>query len=208
MLQHFPDVSCSMNTALSVELQGESERAVHDVLGDLCAQAAFNADLCSVKEVLLRDDSFPFYGTHLGSQICPSAGSLALSAEEKKFFETEVACSQVQAEVIAAETITQGKCARFVRKEHKPVFLLFNARSHTYCCCVNTSCGHFVYRWHKERSLRITSSTAHRIISRKRSFDTLAQQLRNSKVPRVDSIVYGKNSYFTAKINLPLTLEK
>ncbi|XP_077532385.1 uncharacterized protein LOC144162228 [Haemaphysalis longicornis] len=157
VLQHFPDVSCSMNTALRVELQGESERAVHDVLENLCAQAAFNADLCSVKEVLLRDDSFPLYGTHLGSQICPSAGSLALTAEEKKFFETEVACSQVQAEVIAAETITQGKCAR----------------------------------WHKERSLRITSSTAHRIISRKRSFDTLAQQLRNSNVPRVDSIVYG-----------------
>lgn len=46
-------------------------------------------------------------------------------------------------------------------------------------------------RWYKERSVRISSSVAHRVITRKRSFESLAEQLQKSKSPRVPAILYG-----------------
>ncbi|KAL3198378.1 hypothetical protein MRX96_014205 [Rhipicephalus microplus] len=46
-------------------------------------------------------------------------------------------------------------------------------------------------RWHKERALRITSSVAHHVITRKKSFETLAEQLQRSKTPRVPAVLYG-----------------
>nr|XP_050023413.1 uncharacterized protein LOC126517661 [Dermacentor andersoni] len=45
--------------------------------------------------------------------------------------------------------------------------------------------------WHKERSVRISSSIAHRILTRQKAFESLAEQLQNSKTPLVPALMYG-----------------
>lgn len=78
---------------------------VRDTLEDLVSKAALNADLCMVKDVLNWNYSLPLYALK---------EPVTLSADEVQFFSTKVEITELQAEIIAAETITQGKCARFV----------------------------------------------------------------------------------------------
>ncbi|KAL3248745.1 hypothetical protein MRX96_017828 [Rhipicephalus microplus] len=80
-----------------------------------------------------------------------------LSDDEREYFSKNITCTEAEARIIAAETMTQGNCSR----------------------------------WHKERALRITRSIAHHVITRKKSFETLAEQLQRSKTPRVPAISYG-----------------
>ncbi|KAH7937168.1 hypothetical protein HPB49_008422 [Dermacentor silvarum] len=135
ILKHFPDIDCVMLSTLKLQQQEEAMWAVRDTLEDLVSKAALNANLCMVKDVLNWNYSLPLYAL---KEAC------TLSADEVQFFSTKVEITELQAEIIAAETITQGK-------------------------------------WHQERSSRISSSIAHRILCRKRSFESLAEQLEKAK---------------------------
>ncbi|KAK8767572.1 hypothetical protein V5799_005648 [Amblyomma americanum] len=113
-----------MNATVKIQLQEDVERDVHDAVEDIISQAALNADLASVKEVLNWEYKL---------RLCAAAPSATLTALEMQVFSQRLMCSSSEAAMLAAQTIMQGQCAR----------------------------------WHEERSVRICSSVAHRIVAGK-----------------------------------------
>lgn len=94
-----------MQSTLKWQKEEEAMSEVRDCLEDLISKAALNADLCLVKEVLNWRYSLPLYTLE---------ETVTMSANELNFFSTKVECTESQAELIAAQTIPQAKCTRFV----------------------------------------------------------------------------------------------
>lgn len=136
-MDHFPDINCVMHTTLRSQQRGETEHIVREVLADIVLKAAMNADLCTVKEVLKWDYSLPLYTMIAKGQVaatCDVTDSIVgnLSADEQQFFSKNIKCTE--AESIAAETIAQGNCSRFVLQCFQyACLLLFSELTNVLC---------------------------------------------------------------------------
>ncbi|XP_042142268.1 uncharacterized protein LOC121833207 [Ixodes scapularis] len=62
------------------------------------------------------------------------------------------------------------------------------------CIAVDTVLQAGLKRWFSEREIRLSSSIAHRVVARRRPFDTLAQKLLHRKPFAGKSVTYGRKT--------------
>ncbi|KAM7307851.1 uncharacterized protein ISCGN_011487 [Ixodes scapularis] len=186
VLNRFPEIACPHNDMARIGAMTTTEREAKSVISDVLSAVFHQIELARLQKMITWENCMPVY--HVMTVNFESSIALRLvrcnleeemTPAERELYSSKVACTQQGAECIAVDTVLQAGSKRHVR--------------------FNFSIKIYDLLWFSEREVRLSSSIAHRVVARRRPFDTLAQKLLHRKPFTGKAVTYGRKTEAEAR---------
>lgn len=198
----FPDVNCAFRHVINFEESCAIEAP--DAVVAVAAKQVDESHSDLVKNIFnnVRQLHHNFeVSTTLPLRLTKCDMLSTLSAKEKCFYQSVVSKSMDEVVEIALATRRQASVTRFV-------VILYYYCIHLCFLCFLLLMSISNHRWHTERRLRITSSSAHRVKTRLNNYETLASSLVRPRFFSSAATSYGKLEFRNRLDNLGTLLNR